>query len=71
MSAQNFSMASDGYPGALLKMRAVVGLTGLSTSSIYRLIAAGELRPIRLGTRCTRFRAGDVDAWLRKQVAQA
>ena len=52
---------------ALLKMQTVTALTGLSSSSIYRLVAAGELTPIRRGTRCTRFRAGDITAWLRAQ----
>lgn len=52
---------------ALLKMQTVTALTGLSSSSVYRLVAAGELTPIRRGTRCTRFRAGDITAWLRAQ----
>lgn len=52
---------------ALLKMQTVTALTGLSSSSVYRLVAAGELKPIRRGTRCTRFRAGDITAWLRGQ----
>ena len=54
---------------ALLKMQTVTALTGLSASSIYRLVTAGELKPIRRGTRCTRFRAGDITAWLRAQGA--
>ena len=52
---------------ALLKMQTVTALTGLSSSSVYRLVAAGELTPIRRGSRCTRFRAGDITAWLRAQ----
>lgn len=54
---------------ALLKMQTVTAITGLSSSSIYRLVAAGELRAIKRGPRCTRFRAGDVNAWLRAQGA--
>ena len=54
---------------ALLKMQTVTALTGLSSSSVYRLVAAGELKPIRRGPRCTRFRAGDITAWLRAQGA--
>ena len=54
---------------ALLKMQTVTALTGLSSSSVYRLIAAGELKAIKRGTRCTRFRAGDINAWLRAQGA--
>ena len=53
---------------ALLKMQTVIAITGLSASSIYRKLATGEFpEPVRLGTRCTRFRAGDVNAWLRAQ----
>ena len=52
---------------ALLKIQTVTALTGLSSSSVYRLVAAGELKPIKRGSRCTRFRAGDITAWLRAQ----
>jgi prophage regulatory protein len=56
---------------ALLKIKTVRDLTGLSEATIYRKIAAGQfVAPIRMGTRCTRFRAGDVMAWLRAQAAQ-
>lgn len=52
-------------PSALLKMQTVVSVTGLSAATIYRKLAASEfVEPIRLGTRCTRFRAGDVMRWL-------
>ncbi|MDZ5457889.1 helix-turn-helix transcriptional regulator [Azohydromonas lata] len=56
---------------ALLKLQTVRAMTGLSDSTIYRKLAAGDFpQPIRLGTRCTRFRAGDVTAWLRQQAAK-
>lgn len=52
-------------PSALLRIETVTALTGLCRSSIYNLIAAGRfVDPVRLSTRCTRFRAGDVTAWL-------
>ena len=55
---------------ALLKLQTVRAMTGLSDSTIYRKLAAGEFpQPIRLSARCTRFRAGDVTAWLRAQAA--
>jgi prophage regulatory protein len=53
---------------ALLKLRTVQTLTGLGKTSIYELIKAGELKPVKLGARCTRFRAGDVQAWLQAQA---
>jgi excisionase family DNA binding protein len=52
---------------ALLKLRTVQALTGLGKTSIYARIKAGEFKPVRLGTRCTRFRAADVQAWLQAQ----
>jgi prophage regulatory protein len=56
---------------ALLKCRTVQALTGLSEATIYRKVAAGLFpEPIRLGARCTRWRAGDVTAWLRAQTAK-
>jgi prophage regulatory protein len=60
-------------PDALLRIQTVTALTGLSVSTIYRLVAAGTFpQPRRLGARCTRWRAGDVTAWLAAQgVAQA
>lgn len=52
---------------ALLKLRTVQALTGLGKTSIYERIKTGEFKPIRLGSRCLRFRAGDVQAWLQAQ----
>lgn len=52
---------------ALLKLKTVQALTGLGKTSIYERIKTGEFKPIKLGTRATRFRAGDVQAWLQAQ----
>lgn len=53
---------------ALLRLSTVVAITGLSRSSIYARLAASQFpQPIRLGARCTRFRAADVQAWLAAQ----
>ena len=54
---------------ALLKIQTVGAVTGLSSSSINRKTAAGQFPvPVRLGARCTRWRAADVRAWLAAQV---
>lgn len=54
---------------ALLKLRTVQALTGLSRSTIYARLSRNEFpQPVRLGARCTRFRAGDVQAWLAAQA---
>jgi prophage regulatory protein len=52
---------------ALLKLRTVQALTGLGKTSIYERIKTGEFKPVRLGARCTRFRAADIQAWLQAQ----
>lgn len=54
--------------GALLKVSTVGAVTGLSSSSIYRKLAAGEFpEPVRIGARCTRWRSADVRKWLAAQ----
>jgi prophage regulatory protein len=59
-------------PDALLKMRTVNDVTGLSPATIYRKVAAGEFpAPIRLGSRCTRWRALAVRHWLATQTASS
>lgn len=55
---------------ALLKIQTVISVTGLSESSIRRKVADGKFPiPIKDGTRCTRWVAGDVTNWLRAKVA--
>ena len=55
-------------PNALLQVRTVCALAGLSRATIYRLIAERRfVEPVRLSARCTRFRAGEVMAWLAAQ----
>ena len=58
-------------PGALLDLRTVSAVAGLSQASIYRLVAKGELPLIRLGARCSRVRSDDLQAWLARQGAKA
>lgn len=54
---------------ALLRLATVEAITGLGRSTIYAKLAANEFpQPIRLSARCTRFRAGDVQAWLAAQA---
>lgn len=55
---------------ALLRLATVEALTGLSRSTIYTKLSRNEFpQPVRLGARCTRFRARDVSAWLAAQAA--
>lgn len=66
MSTAKQPIESATNPAALLRMATVEALTGLSRSSIYAKIKNGTLplNPIRQGTRCTRFKAGEVTSWL-------
>ena len=53
---------------ALLRVRTVSYATGLSVASLYRKLAAKEFpEPVRLGKRCTRWKAADVRAWIQAQ----
>lgn len=54
-------------PDARLKIQTVTQLTGMSPSTIRRKVAAGDFpQPVRYGQRCTRWIAGQVTEWLRK-----
>ena len=49
----------------LLRRRQVEKITGLSRSSIYRLMQDGEFpRPVKVGPAAVRWRASDITAWL-------
>ena len=49
----------------LLRRRQVEEITGLSRSSIYRLMQDGEFpRPVKVGPAAVRWRASDITAWL-------
>lgn len=55
---------------ALLSVSTVSELCGLGRSSIYAKERRGTFpQAIRMGTRCTRWRAGDVTDWLKAQAA--
>lgn len=55
---------------ALLKIQTVKAVTGLSESTIRRKVADGQFpKPVKDGTRCTRWVAGHVTTWLKAQVA--
>ena len=57
-------------PDSLLTVETVSAVTGMSASSLYRLAKSGELVPVKRGIRCTRWRAGDVTAYLRAQAGE-
>jgi predicted DNA-binding transcriptional regulator AlpA len=55
-----------------LKLEQVSRLTGWGRSKIYGEVKAGRFpQPERRGIRCTRWRAGDVLAWLQSSRGAA
>ena len=66
------TVAAAQIPEARLKIQTVIELTGLSESSIRRKVSAESFpAPIKDGTRCTRWVASDVTAWLRARGGAA
>ena len=61
--------AADLADLALLPLRDVLKLTGRSASGIHELVRTDRFpQPLRDGTRCTRWQAGKVRAWLIEQA---
>ncbi len=50
-------------PPQAVRMSDAVRLTGLGRSTLYRAIAAGSLRSIKVG-KCRLFRITDIEAFL-------
>jgi prophage regulatory protein len=62
------TVAAAQIPDARLKIQTVVELTGFSERTIWRHVAQKRFpEPIKNGTRCTRWVASDVTAWLRSR----
>ena len=62
--AQPLPQASDAQPSVFVRMTAVVRMTGLGRSTIYRLISEKKFpSPVRLTTRAVAWRRIDLDQW--------
>ena len=49
----------------LLRRREVEKLTGLSRSTIYRMLKTGQFpQPVRIGRKAVRWRLRDIIAWM-------
>ena len=57
----------------LLRLRTVEDYTGLSRSSIYRMIKAGEFpAPIQLtGSRSVAWLAEEIDTWIKSRISES
>lgn len=51
----------------LVSASEIAGVLGVSRSTVVRLGKRGELVPVRLSARCTRYRLGDVNALVRRR----
>jgi prophage regulatory protein len=57
-------------PALLLRIRAVVKVTGLGRSTIYRLMADDQFPPpVRLAKRVVAWRRSDLERWTSAQRA--
>ena len=54
----------------LLHIEEAALLLSFSRSTIYELIAAGELHPIKIG-RAVRLKVSDLEDWVTRQLASA
>lgn len=63
-TAAAIAAATD--PDAAISMAVVIALTGMSQTTIRRLVKEGAFpAPSNMSTRVVRWRAGDVRDWLR------
>lgn len=58
-------------PDALLTLKTASAVSGLSEATIYRKAASDPTFPrlVKMGSRCTRIRAGSLTTWLAAQAA--
>jgi prophage regulatory protein len=62
-------LSASENPNALLQTSTVAALAGQGKSTILKWVSEGKFpQPIRLGTRYTRFRAADVNDWLKARA---
>lgn len=67
---QPIEVASN--PSAWLNIETIRAITGMCKTKIYAELKAGKfVQPIRRGARCTRWRAGEVMAWMDAQANEA
>ena len=58
-------MEAIGMEERLLRRREVEDITGLSRSTIYRMVKTGQFPPpVRVGPKAVRWRLSDIIAWL-------
>lgn len=71
MNKLNISGFDQLPDGALTSVKVIAALTGNGVSTVWRHAALDPdfPKPIRLSARCTRFRVGEVRAYIAGKVA--
>ena len=65
------SNASDEQPIEFIRLLEVKRLTGLSTSTIYRMSASGTFpKQVKLGAKAVAWIKSEVQRWSREQIAR-
>lgn len=53
------------FPEALLRLRSVMQMTGISRTEIYRRMDAGTFpRPVQIGAQTVAWRQSDIQRWI-------
>lgn len=55
----------------LLTVPAAARALSISARALWRIISTGEIRTLKVGRRCTRVRASDLDAFIERQARAA
>lgn len=59
-------------PDSILRIRAVIAATGLSRSSVYRLVKKQTFpQPIALSSKAVGWAKSEIDAWVDARIASA
>lgn len=70
MRASSETASPEGAGLRILRRRQVEEMVGLSCSTIYAAIAAGEFpKPVQLGAQSVGWLLSDVENWIRERVA--
>ena len=66
------STSAQVVPSVILRLSAVIAMTGMSRSSIYAGIADGTFpKQIKLGARSMGFIQAEVNAWIENRIASS
>lgn len=64
-------ITEQGIPISFMRIKQVEAVTGLSKSSVYDLVKAGEFpRPVKISAHRSGWVKAEVDEWSRKRVEE-